>query len=198
MARPPLPRIPHPDNQLDLPYKWVALTQGQYSKVAADLFDRINVYWWCARWEACTKSFYAARAVRRTDGTRAIQRLHNFICELRGIVIPEGFTVDHKSRATLDNTDGNLRLATRSQQIRNRHTTNASGVSGVHRHQGKWRAQIRSGGKQVEIGKFTILQDASDAVTLARFLVDPVFYGVSEPNVSDAIRARVTSVLRAA
>jgi hypothetical protein len=65
--------------------------------------------------------------------------------------------VDHANGEKLDNSLGNLRLATRSQNQRNvkRPADNTSGVKGVSRStSGKWRAWLHINGRQVHLGNF--------------------------------------------
>jgi hypothetical protein len=81
----------------------------------------------------------------KINGKRTNQRLHQFIGELIGI---EG-EVDHRDGNGFDNTDGNLRSATRSQNNMNRgvQTNNKLQVKGIHQlPTGKFRVQIKVNG----------------------------------------------------
>ena len=75
--------------------------------------------------------------------------------------------VDHINCIKTDNRLINLRLATRSENKRNVGliASNTSGFKGVswHKSSNKWRATIRSEGKQIQIGKFPTLEGAYEA-----------------------------------
>jgi hypothetical protein len=77
-------------------------------------------------------------------------------------------TGDHiESKETLNNTDENLRIATKFQQIRNQHRrrNNTSGYKGVNlrRKTGKWEAHITAGGKRICLGAFIGPKEAHEA-----------------------------------
>jgi hypothetical protein len=79
--------------------------------------------------------------------------------EILGLKRGDPRTGDHKDRRrTLDNTDNNLRVASRLQQMYNigKSRSNKSGYKGVHFHRqsGKWRAQISVAGKIKSLGLF--------------------------------------------
>jgi hypothetical protein len=94
--------------------------------------------------------------------------LHRFLIDA-----PDGLEVDHINRNPLDNRRSNLRLVTSSQNKQNqgpvRHDS-ATGVRGV-----SWKADhkrfvahIGVEGKQIHVGYFQTLDDAKEAVTVAR------------------------------
>ena len=66
--------------------------------------------------------------------------------------------VDHANGDGLDNRRENLRLCSHSQNMQNRKMgkNNTSGYRGVHfvAQRGKWRVQIRIGGKRIYLGDF--------------------------------------------
>jgi len=77
-----------------------------------------------------------------------------------------GLQIDHINRVKTDNRAANLREATASQNKRNVVlATNTSGVHGVcfDKFAGKWKAQIRKSGKQINLGRFVNLDDAARA-----------------------------------
>lgn len=83
---------------------------------------------------------------------------------------PDGMETDHRNHDGLDNTRGNLRVATKSQNLGNtRKYRKAGGTSsrfkGVHWHKAieKWAALIRCGGRQQTIGYFDREEDAAMA-----------------------------------
>jgi hypothetical protein len=74
--------------------------------------------------------------------------------------------VDHKSRNRSDDSWGNLRLATLSQNAANigKHKDNKSGFKGVYRHtDGRWRARVMRDGKNHHVGLFDTPEAAHSA-----------------------------------
>lgn len=75
--------------------------------------------------------------------------------------------IDHRNTDRSDNRLENLRLATKTQNQRNRRRakSNASGVKGVcwHKQSKKWRASIKDGAKQRIIGCYDTLEEARAA-----------------------------------
>ncbi len=85
---------------------------------------------------------YAARSVRRADGTWTIQRLHQFILGRNGI--------DHINGDGLDNRRANLRKATHAENHQNLrlNKNSTSGFRGVSRSGSRWRAYATLDGLQ--------------------------------------------------
>lgn len=73
--------------------------------------------------------------------------------------------VDHWNLNGLDNTRGNLRLATHSQNQANRKVqkNNKLGVKGVVENGNKYRARIDVNGKCIHLGLFDTLEQARNA-----------------------------------
>ena len=84
---------------------------------------------------------------------------------------PKDKTVDHINHDPLDNRRKNLRVCTHQQNLMNRalFTNNTSGYKGVYvdKRRGHIYAKISVGGKQIMLGRFSRLQDASKAYTEA-------------------------------
>jgi len=80
---------------------------------------------------------------------------------------PIGFIWDHVDRDIHHNVRSNLRLATNSQNNRNRgrFRNNTSGYKGVHwdKLRGKWQAQAYSDGHRKHLGHFDKKEDAAIA-----------------------------------
>lgn len=81
---------------------------------------------------------------------------------------PNGWSIDHINRNKLDNRRNNLRLVTHRENMMNCKLSknNKSGVNGVSwsSEYGKWRAYGNRYYKQISLGYFSKLEDA----TLAR------------------------------
>ena len=80
---------------------------------------------------------------------------------------PEDLVVDHINGDPLDNRRENLRIVTVQQNSMNQtmRKTNKSGVSGVcwHKGNGKWEATITYKYKQIYLGSFDTLEEATKA-----------------------------------
>lgn len=81
--------------------------------------------------------------------------------------IPSGMQVDHINRNSLDDRIGNLRLATRSQNMMNAgaRKTNKCGLKGTSwcKKTKKWRAATRFDGKHRTLGYFSTPSEAHAA-----------------------------------
>jgi hypothetical protein len=136
----------------------IPLTQGQVALVDDADYEWLSAFKWYAS-KTRSGDYYAVRNVR-AGGQRRTFRLHQAI--LPGV--PE---VDHRNQDKLDNQRHNLREATRAQNQANKGvgSTNTSGFKGVywHKHAGKWRALIWSGGRQRQIGSFETSKEAAEA-----------------------------------
>lgn len=103
---------------------------------------------------------------RRTqcDGVRIL--CHRIAWALHYGYWPEQ-SIDHINGDGFDNRISNLRLATRSQNGRNRgkNANNTSGFKGVSWHSvaRKWRAATRINGRRIHIGSFDSAEEAGAA-----------------------------------
>jgi hypothetical protein len=84
---------------------------------------------------------------------------------------PDGFQIDHIDGDGLNNRKSNLRLATRSENARNRRinknsTSGLKGASWVESRK-RWRAEIRADGKQIHLGYFNTPEAAHAAYVAA-------------------------------
>lgn len=79
--------------------------------------------------------------------------------------------IDHINGKRSDNRISNLRLATPTQNSRNRKAkpNTKAGLKGAswHAARGKWQARIRVGGKSLFLGNFSTAEDASAAYSSA-------------------------------
>lgn len=87
--------------------------------------------------------------------------------------IPPGMEIDHIDGDPSNNAIGNLRLATSSQQKKNKRvqSNNRSGLKGAFfhaRHRGKqWRSQIKVDGRLIFLGYFHTAEEAHRAYRAA-------------------------------
>ena len=100
---------------------------------------------------------------------------HRIIWEFFNGPIPEGMDIDHINGDRSDNRPENLRVVTRSQNLRNSvmKSRNTSGITGVCREgASKWKVRIHAdGGKPLLIGVFETKDAARTAAEL--FYGDP-------------------------
>ncbi len=137
--------------------KQIPLTQGKFALVDDDMFEELGKFKWYAK-KYKGDDYYAARTVnvRREDGKMSATTIlmHR---EIIGASRPEQL-VDHVNHFTLDNRVKNLRIATHSQNGKNRRSAKNStsrflGVT-FSNCRNKWIAQIKIDGKNRHIGSF--------------------------------------------
>lgn len=137
--------------------KKIKLTQGKYALVDNEDYEFLSKYKWCF---SPSGTGYAERRDKKSL-TGKIIRMHRFILDA-----PKDKIVDHKNMNGLDNRRNNLRLCTKSENMRNRNKTriNKSGFKGVYLDfNGQWKAQIKIKGKNVSLGRFDKKVDAAKA-----------------------------------
>lgn len=96
-----------------------------------------------------------------------LYRVHRLAFLLMNGAFPDAPHIDHINGDKLDNRWSNLRPATNSEnaansKLRKNNTTSHQGVV-WDAARGKWRAQIRIGGRKVNLGRYTNAADAADA-----------------------------------
>ena len=99
------------------------------------------------------------------DGKPKNLLLHRFIMDVK----ESDVEVDHYDNNPLNNTNENLRLVSREQNLQNRtiQSNNTSGYRGVsfHKRKNKWQASVKeNGGKQKYLGIFETAEEANEAV----------------------------------
>jgi hypothetical protein len=145
----------------DQSIKLISLTQGQNAIVDATDYEWLSQWNWCAWFNPCTESFYA----KRRDGDRTLY-MHNAISNP-----PSGLETDHRNGETLNNRRKNLRNCTHLQNQQNKKIArnNVSGFRGVSwdRKSHKWKAAIKSKGRDFYLGRFDSSRDAAKAYDLA-------------------------------
>ncbi len=139
--------------------KEIQLTKGYVALVDDEDFEMVSQFKWQA--QVCENTTYAIRSIKKDDGSTSTQRMHRFIM---GVTDPN-VQVDHRCQNGLDNQKHNLRIATQSQNNKNRRVSknNTSGYKGVHfdRKMGKFRATYRFSGKSISAGHFDCPMEAA-------------------------------------
>jgi hypothetical protein len=148
--------------------KIIGLTQGQYSLVDDEDFEKVKKYTWHATRKA-KKIWYAKTSLRREENkSRKSLLMHRLILD----ALP-GVEVDHRNGGGLDNRRSNIRLCTRSENQCNRGAVRGSfsKFKGVHfkKREKRWYAIIRIKGKQCFIGTFKEEEEAAKAYNKRAF-----------------------------
>lgn len=140
----------------------IKTTNGKTVLVDAADFKWLSKYNWCSSLNHKKNGNYY---VRRSDSNSGITILmHREIMKVSSPLL----VVDHINHDTLDNQKKNLRVCTKSQNLRNRRgctRTSFSGLRGVHRNNKKykkqWRARIRAPFGEIHLGSFANKHEAS-------------------------------------
>lgn len=134
--------------------KEISLTQGKIALIDDEDYERVNQHKWYAHKER-TQNYYALKnnTPRARKEKLIITRMHRFIMNARKEVL-----IDHKDHNGLNNQKYNLRIATYSQNQRNRKKSEkcTSKYKGVHfvNNRKKWCAQIYIAEKPAFLGHF--------------------------------------------
>ena len=130
-----------------------------------DMFSGLRAY---AAWTSKYAGKYAG--CTQQDGYRIINiRSSLYLAHRLAWLLVYGEPVpvelDHIDRNGLNNRITNLREATRAQNIANSgaRKNNKTGIRGVHRWQGKYRARIEINRKSVSLGMFDTAEEAGMA-----------------------------------
>jgi hypothetical protein len=130
----------------------------EFAVVDDEDFEKVNQFNW-----TLSANGYAYRRMARPE--RKVVFMHRFILSFND----PSLDVDHINGKKLDNRKSNLRIATRSQNMKNSKakSTNPSGYKGVNlrrfRWVNTWRASIEVKGKQIHIGSFKTPEEAAHA-----------------------------------
>ncbi len=139
--------------------KQIPLSKGKFALVDDADFA------WLSQWKwHVTALGYAARNSKSIKGRKETIRMHRLIAGT-----PAGMDTDHRDGDKLNNQRFNLRIATRTENGRNRKPKKGSEFKGVYlfKKSGKWRAQIRVDRKLKELGLFILKEDAAKAYNAA-------------------------------
>lgn len=126
--------------------KEIPLNRGLFVRVDADDWDAISNYgWYAARQVRKTvpDSWYVVAHIKTADGRTVTTSMHRLIMRP-----PKGMEVDHLDHDGLNNTRSNLRICTRSENMRNRRSAHRDLPRGVFVVRGIcFGAQLMSRGK---------------------------------------------------
>ena len=141
--------------------KKIPLSKGKFAIVDDDDFEYLSQWGWCVQSAGRDKRHYAIRTVH-TKGKTSTVRMHRVIMSAR-----RGSQIDHIDGNGLNNTRGNLRFCTTSQNGRNRgkNSRNTSGYKGVtwDKTKNAWKAQIVVKRKLINLGFFNLPDNAARA-----------------------------------
>jgi hypothetical protein len=138
--------------------KEIKLTQNQVALVDDADYKWLMQWKWCAHWARYTKSFYAERHIRLSDGKKTPLQMHR---QILGLERGNELQGDHKNHDTLDNRRENLRIVTGSENQWNRKKS-PKGYC-WHKHDKKYVASIRVGGVSKSLGYFDVPAEAHQA-----------------------------------
>ncbi len=128
----------------------INLTQGKVAFVDDEDYERVSRFKWYAR--NSRGNWYATRTLPTINGKRKQIQMHSFILEFPALEI------DHKDGNGLNNSRGNLRLATHSQNCYNQPAAIdcKSGYKGVYWKPKlrKWGVAARVDGRQKHVGYY--------------------------------------------
>lgn len=158
----------------------IPLTRGKATIIRRSDWGLVAPFTWCARRRP--SGYYDAIGYRRGGGRGSkLVLLHRLIMNA-----PPGVDVDHIDGNTLNNLRSNLRLATRSQNNANQHRRRGgySQYKGVtfDKNRGLWRAQIKVGGKHIDLGSFRDEIEAARAYDVAALAHFGEFANVNFPD----------------
>ena len=141
--------------------KRIKLTQGKYSLVDNEDFDRINSFRW--HYHQYRDTGYAARG-KSIDRKERVIWLHYEVLNLK-YPYKYKYQIDHKNGNKLDNQKRNLRFCTKEQNASNcrRYKNNKSGYKGVYwfKYNRKWSCQIQKNKIRFFLGYFDNEIDAA-------------------------------------
>lgn len=134
--------------------------RGGFAIVDSHRFEEVNSF----RWRLSSHG-YVVRSEWVAGNTERIY--------LHKVIIQSTEDSDHRNRCKIDNTQRNLRPCSRRQNMANCGPRNRIGRSSIfkgvdlRKDTGKWRAQIRRGGKQTILGSFDSEVEAAQAYNFA-------------------------------
>lgn len=161
----------------------IPITQGQFAFISPEDADLGDLKWWAYKYN---ETYYVRRNSSSQNGKRRTLHLHQIIMErMLGRSLIKGEEVDHKDLNPLNNQRTNLRIASHSENMKNRrrHKTNKSGYKGVcfDKNTNKWRAEIQSNGRCFYLGLFGSPELAYAAYCEAAITYHGEFFNAGNP-----------------
>lgn len=149
--------------------KLIPLTQGKFAQVDDDDFEELNKFKWTLT--KCDNSFYALRTIYEGRISKGVYGKQKKIYLHRQIMnAPSDKLVDHKDGDGLNCQKTNMRLATKSENQRNKKpkTNGTSEYLGVcwSKKENKWLAQINIPNVRKRIGVFKSEENAAIAYNI--------------------------------
>lgn len=136
--------------------KEIQLSQGKVAIVDDEDFEWLSQWKWCFRQQG-----YAGMGIVE-NGKQRIVYMHRLIAGT-----PKGMDTDHIDKNKLNNQRKNLRICTHEENCRNRSKScnNTTGVKCVvlDSRTGRFRAYIKVKYRQIHIGMFDSIVEASSA-----------------------------------
>jgi hypothetical protein len=132
----------------------IPLACGGFATISRQDEDRVRQRRWTREKRGYVISWW------REGKHKGCVYLHSFIMNT-----PKGMRTDHEDHNRLNNTRGNLRIATAVLNNANRikSTGTVSEYKGVRWHAGKWVAQISVQNRNTYLGRFSREEDAARA-----------------------------------
>lgn len=146
---------------------YIELTRGYKAIVDERFAEELRKRKWHIRRQSKSSVIYAGGNIKR-DGRFCTLLMHLEVLRLAGV--KPGKHTDHRDGDGLNNQLDNLRVATESQNGRNRRVNKNStcGYKGVcYRPNGTWRARIQVGKRRIALGNFGTAEEAAEAYNRA-------------------------------
>jgi frataxin-like iron-binding protein CyaY len=160
-------------------FRKIYLGEDEWALVEPSDYYRLKNFKWYLNGNG--KEFYAFANIKAGPGKTRMVSMHRQLMDP-----PPHLLVDHRNGHTLDNRRSNLRLATQSQNMQNRakKLNVSSKFIGVcfDKKRGKWKAQIKTGGENIFLGRFSSETDAARAYDRAAREYHKDFARLNFPN----------------
>jgi hypothetical protein len=134
----------------------VPLCHGGYALVDHGDAERVM----CRKWRVNRHGYVMTSWYFKETQKTSSRSLHRLLVDA-----PQDKHIDHINGDKLDNRRANLRVVTAqiNQANRRKHDPrNTSGVRGVIRYRGRWRAQIMVDGRCLQLGAYDTIEDAAE------------------------------------
>lgn len=136
-------------------------------------YDNGNLYW--LEWRNGVRKDLIAGTLTKNGyvsvGSKGVKAYaHRIVWFMHYGEIPKGFDIDHINHDRTDNRIENLRIVSRSENLKNKGVVlSSSGEMGVYwsAASGKWDASLTVDGKKRYLGLFTSIDEAKKARVIA-------------------------------